>query len=58
MRKTSLGHSRDKRRECVQVVIALTPAGSPLAYEVLAGNTAGSTTLPAFLQKIEARQGQ
>ena len=32
------GYSRDKRPDCVQVVIALvvTPEGFPLAYEVLA----------------------
>ena len=36
------GYSRDHRPDCVQVVIALvvTPEGFPLAYEVLAGNTA------------------
>jgi transposase len=40
----------------VQVVIALvvTPQGFPLAYEVLAGNTADKTTLKLFLQTIEA----
>ena len=34
--KRRFGHSRDKRRDCVQVVIALivTPAGFPLAYEL------------------------
>jgi hypothetical protein len=36
--KRKFGHSRDKRSDCVQVVIALivTPEGFPLAYEVLA----------------------
>ena len=35
------GYSRDKRSDCVQVIIALivTPEGFPLAYEVLPGNT-------------------
>jgi transposase len=35
MRK--FGYSRDKRSDCVQVVIALivTPDGFPLAYEVI-----------------------
>jgi transposase len=44
----------------VQVVIALivTPEGFPLAYEVLAGNTADKTTLKAFLQKIETQYGK
>ncbi len=54
------GYSRDHRPDCVQVVIALivTPEGFPLAYEVLAGNTRDNTTLPAFLQAIEARYGK
>jgi DDE family transposase len=54
------GYSRDKRGDCVQVVIALivTPEGFPLAYEVLPGNTADSTTLRAFLHKIEAQYGK
>jgi transposase len=54
------GYSRDHRPDCVQVVIALvvTPQGFPLAYEVMAGNTADSTTLPAFLEKIENRYGR
>ena len=34
-------------------------AGSfPIAYEVLAGNTADRTTLRGFLQKIEAQYGK
>ena len=54
------GYSRDKRRDCVQVVIALvvTPDGFPLAYEVLPGNTADKTTLRSFLAKIEAQYGK
>lgn len=54
------GYSRDKRGDCVQVVIALivTPEGFPLAYEVLPGNTADSTTLRSFLTKIEAQYGK
>jgi transposase len=54
------GYSRDKRRDCVQVVIALivTPDGLPLAYEVLPGNTADKTTLRAFLHQIEAQYGK
>ena len=54
------GYSRDHRPDCVQVVIALvvTPEGFPLAYEVLPGNTAESTTLPGFLDKIETRFGK
>ena len=58
--KRRFGYSRDHRPDCVQVVIALivTPEGFPLTYEVMAGNTADNTTLPAFLQRIEARYGQ
>src|SRR5450755_1963847 len=54
------GYSRDKRSDCVQVVIALivTPEGFPLAYEVLAGNTSDKTTLRDFLKKIEAQYGK
>jgi len=53
------GYSRDKRGDCRQVVIALivTPEGFPLSYEVLAGNTADSTTLGDFLDRIERRYG-
>ena len=58
--KRQFGYSRDKRPDCVQVVIALivTPEGFPLAYEVMAGNTADCTTLGDFLDKIEARYGK
>lgn len=54
------GYSRDHRPDCVQVVIALvvTPEGFPLAYEVLAGNTADSTTLKGFLARIERQYGK
>jgi Transposase DDE domain len=54
------GYSRDHRGDCVQVVIALvvTPEGLPLAYEVMAGNTTDSTTLRAFLAKIERQYGK
>jgi len=58
--KRKHGYSRDKRFDCVQVVIALvvTPEGFPLAYEVLAGNTADKTTLRGFLKKIEGQYGK
>ena len=58
--KRRYGYSRDKRSDCVQVVIALivTPEGFPLAYEVMAGNTADNTTLRGFLAKIEALYGK
>ena len=58
--KRRFGYNRDKRNDCVQVVIALvvTPEGFPLGYEVLAGNTRDNTTLRSFLQKIEAQYGK
>lgn len=53
------GYSRDKRSDCVQVVVALavTPEGLPLAYEMMPGHTADKTTLRAMLAKIRARFG-
>lgn len=58
--KRKFGYSRDKRSDCVQVVIALvvTPEGFPLGYEVMAGNTADNTTLRGFLKKIERQHGK
>ncbi len=58
--KRRFGYSRDKRPDCVQVVIALivTPEGFPLAYEVMPGNTADKTTLKEFLQKIQDQYGK
>ena len=55
MGKRRFGYSRDKRPDCVQVIIALvvTPDGLPLAYEVPAGNTSEKTTRKSFLHKIE-----
>ena len=57
--KRKFGYSRDKRSDCVQVVIALivTPDGLPLADEVMDGNTSDKTTLRAFLTKIETQYG-
>ena len=54
------GYSRDKRSDCVQVVIALilTPEGFPVAYEVMPGNTSDKKTLPGFLKKIEDQYGK
>ncbi len=58
--KARYGYSRDKRPDCKQVVIALivTPAGLPLAYEVMAGNTSEKTTLRDFLDRIERLYGK
>lgn len=58
--KARYGYSRDGRPDCKQVVIALvvTPAGFPLAYEVMPGNTSDKTTLRSFLDKIESMYGK
>src|SRR5271154_3540443 len=58
--KAKRGYSRDKRPDCLQLVIALvvTPDGFPLAYEVMNGNTSDRKTLPDFLKKIENRYGK
>ena len=51
------GYSRDRRGDCVQVVVALviTPEGLPLAYEMFPGNTADKTTLQEMLATIRRR---
>ena len=58
--KAKYGHSRDKRTDCLQLVIALviTIDGFPLAYEVMDGNTSDRTTLRGFLDKIEKTYGK
>ena len=54
------GYSRDKRGDCLQVVIALvlTPDGFPLAYEVLPGNTNDKGAQMTFIRKLEAKYGK
>lgn len=58
--KRKFGYSRDKRPDCVQVVIGLivTPEGFPLGCEVLAGNTSDKKTLKSFLEKIGQQYGK
>ena len=53
------GYSRDHRPDCKQVCIALvvTFDGFPLGYEVFAGNTHDSQTLPTIVATMEARHG-
>jgi Transposase DDE domain len=53
------GYSRDRRGDCVQVVVALvvTPEGLPLAYEMFPGKTADKTTLRGMLETIRRRYG-
>ena len=52
------GYSRDKRSDCVQIALIVTPDGFPLGYEVLPGNTADCATLRDTLRKIEAQYGK
>ena len=56
----AFGYSRDKRPDCVQIVIALiiTPDGLPIGYEVMRGNTSDKTTLADMLKKISDRYGK
>mgnify|MGYP006332611537 FL=1 len=58
--KKRFGYSRDKRSDCVQVVVALvlTPEGFPVAYEVYPGNTRDTATLGEFLDRIEKQYGK
>ncbi|MCD6249407.1 MAG: IS1634 family transposase [candidate division Zixibacteria bacterium] len=58
--KAKFGHSKDRRSDCRQVLIALvvTPEGFPINYEVLAGNTAEKTTLTDLMAKIEKMYGK
>jgi transposase len=58
--QAAYGYSRDHRRDCKQVLIALivTKEGIPLGYEVFAGNRHDSTTVAAIIQKIEALYGK
>ena len=54
------GYSRDKRGDCLQVVVALvlTPDGFPLAYEVMPGNTNDRETQMPFIKRLEAKYGR
>jgi len=54
------GYSRDHRRDCKQIVLALvvTREGFPLAHQTLAGNTRDLQTVRQIITMIEARFGQ
>ncbi|MBN1766065.1 MAG: IS1634 family transposase [Sedimentisphaerales bacterium] len=58
--KAKFGHSKDRRSDCRQVLIALvvTPDGFPIHYEVLQGNTSEKVTLKPLLNKIESMYGK
>ena len=53
------GYSRDRRGDCLQVVIALvlTPDGLPLAYEVMPGNTSDKGTQMQFVDRLVKKYG-
>jgi transposase len=53
------GYSRDSRPDCLQVCIGLvvTEDGIPLGYEVFAGNTHDSKTIPEIVAAMEAKYG-
>ena len=53
------GHSRDKRPDCKQVLIALvvTREGIPLGYEIFDGNRHDSTTVKDIVTNIEDKYG-
>jgi transposase len=53
------GHSRDHRRDCKQVCIALvvTRDGVPLSYEIFDGNRVDVTTVEEIVGAMEARFG-
>ncbi len=53
------GYSRDRRPDCVQVLVALvvTREGLPLGYEVFPGNRNDATTVQQIVGTMEARYG-
>ena len=57
--KTKRGHSRDKRRDCKQVIVGMVVNrdGFPLFHEVFEGNTQDRATLKTMLDSIDARVG-
>jgi transposase len=54
------GYSRDHRRDCQQVIIALvvTRDGFPLAHYTLPGNTRDLDTVETIVKKVEDRFGR
>ena len=54
------GYSRDQRRDCKQVCIALVVSreGVPVGYQLFAGNKADVTTVEEIVTTIEERYGQ
>ncbi len=58
--KAKYGYSRDKRRDCKQVCIALVVSrcGMPMGYEVFDGNRSDSTTVEEIVSIMETRYGK
>jgi hypothetical protein len=54
------GYSRDHRRDCKQIVLALvvTREGFPLAHFTLVGNTQDLQTVPSIVRAVEKRFGR
>jgi transposase len=57
--KAKLGHSRDKRPDCKQVVVGLVVNrdGFPITHEVFAGNTRDHITLATMLDRLAEHAG-
>jgi transposase len=57
--KAKRGYSRDKRPDCLQVVIGLVlnRDGFPLCHEIFDGNIRDSKTLPGMLNRLDERIG-
>ena len=57
--KAKLGHSRDHRSDCKQVVVGLVVNrdGFPITHEVFAGNTQDRATLATMLDRLSERVG-
>jgi transposase len=57
--KAKLGHSRDKRPDCKQVVVGLVVNrdGFPITHEVFAGNTRDHSTLATMLDRLADHAG-
>src|SRR5499427_8860642 len=57
--KAKLGHSRDKRPDCKQVVVGLVVNrdGFPINHEVFAGNTRDHITLASMLDRLAEHAG-
>lgn len=54
------GYSRDHRRDCLQLILALivNAEGFPCSYEVFNGNRADVTTLEVILRTVERKYGK